>query len=107
MRTFVPFQIGGEPHLPAAYTCTPLVQFPIKSIQSGAQIVGKTVADLGNRNRPLDMVVYNKEAHNYLLMANSSRGIMKILANDIASASSIELAVQGGATEGLDYETIE
>ena len=53
------------------------------------------------------MVVYNKEGHNYLLMANSSRGIMKILANDIASASSIELAVQGGATEGLDYETIE
>ena len=107
VRTFVPFQIGGEPHLLAAYTCTPLVQFPIQSIQPGAQIVGKTVAELGNRNRPLDMVVYNKGEHTYLLMANSSRGIMKIPANDIASASSIESAVRGGATEGLDYETIE
>ena len=39
-------------------------------------------------------------------MANSSRGIMKIPANDIASASSIESAVRGGATEGLG-RTIE
>ena len=106
VRTFVPLQIRGEPFLLAAYTCTPLVQFPIQSIQPGAEIVGKT-AELGNRNRPLDMMVYNKEEQTYLLMANSSRGIMKIPANDIASASSIESAVQGGATGGLDYETIE
>src|SRR4029077_4219966 len=58
VRTFVPFKVGNEPQLLAAYTCTPLVQFPLSQIQPGAKIKGKTIAELGNRNRPLDMIVY-------------------------------------------------
>jgi hypothetical protein len=107
VRTFVPINIGTEPHLLAAYTCTPLVQIPLKSIEPGAQIVGKTVAELGNRNRPLDMIVYNKDGKDFLLMANSSRGIMKINAHRIESVDKIEKRVEGGGTEGLPYETIE
>ena len=107
VRTFVPINIGTEPHLLAAYTCTPLVQIPLKSIEPGAQIVGKTIAELGNRNRPLDMIVYNKDGKDFLLMANSSRGIMKINAHSIESVDKIEKRVEGGATEGLPYETIE
>ncbi|MDA7631975.1 hypothetical protein N8778_04005 [Verrucomicrobia bacterium] len=106
VRTFVPINIGTEPHLLAAYTCTPLVQIPLKSIEPGAQIMGKTIAELGNRNRPLDMIVYNKEGNVFLLMANSSRGIMKINAHSIESFDKIEKRVEGGRSEGLPYETI-
>ena len=37
VRTFTTFKIGKEDHLLAAYTCTPLVQFPISELKSGRQ----------------------------------------------------------------------
>ncbi len=105
VRTLVPFKIGNEPQLLAAYTCTPLVRFPIKDLKPGAKIMGKTIAELGNRNRPLDMIVYEKGGKNYLLLANSSRGIMKVSTDTIESAEGITAPVQN--TKGLPYETIQ
>jgi hypothetical protein len=106
VRTFVPFKIGNEPHLLAAYTCTPLVQFPINELKPGAKIKGKTIAELGNRNRPIDMIVYQKGGKDYLLLANSSRGIMKITTDQIEGAENITNPVPDG-TKGQAYETIE
>lgn len=105
VRTFVPFKVGNQASLLAAYTCTPLVQFPISDLQPGAKIKGKTIAELGNRNRPLDMIVYQKDGKDYILMANSARGIMKISTDRIESAESIETRVED--TKGQPYETIE
>jgi hypothetical protein len=107
VRTFTHFKIGKEDHLLAAYTCTPLVQFPISELKPGAQIKGKTIAELGNRNRPLDMIVYQKDGKTYLLMANSSRGIMKISTDGLESAEGIVAPVPDGGKKGLSYETIE
>lgn len=107
VRTFVPFKIGNEPHLIAAYTCTPLVQFPLSDLKPGAKVKGKTIAELGNMNRPLDMIVYEKEGKDYLLLANSSRGVMKIATDKIENAESITEPVRGGGKKGLAYETVE
>jgi hypothetical protein len=107
VRTFVPFKIGNEAHLLAAYTCTPLVQFPITDLKPGAKIKGKTVAELGNRNRPLDMIVYQKDGKDFLLLANSSRGVMKISTDNIENAESITKPVPDGGKKGQPYETIE
>jgi len=107
IRTFVPFKVGNEPQLLAAYTCTPLVQFPLKDLTPGAKIKGKTVAELGNRNRPIDMIVYQKDGKDYLLMANNSRGIMKIDAGMIEKSEDITAPVKDGGTKGVRYETIE
>jgi hypothetical protein len=107
VRTFVPFNIGNQPHLLAAYTCTPLVQFPIHDLKPGTQVKGKTIAELGNRNRPLDMIVYQKDGKDYLLLANSSRGIMKVSTDGIANAEGIVSHVPDGGRKGLAYETIE
>ncbi len=106
VRTFVPFQIGGDPVLLAAYTCTPLVQIPLKALTPGAKIKGKTIAELGNRNRPLDMITYQKDGKDYVLMANSSRGVMKISTDNIEAAESIVSKVDGGGTRGQPYETL-
>jgi len=107
IRTFVPFKVGNQPELLAAYTCTPLVRFPINALKPGAKIRGRTIAELGNRNRPLDMIVYNKDGKDYLLLANSARGIMKINTDGIEAAGSIEEPVRDGGTKGQSYETIK
>jgi hypothetical protein len=105
VRTFASFKIGNQQHLLTAYTCTPLVQFPISELKPGAKIKGKTIAELGNRNRPLDMIVYQKDGKTYLLMANSSRGVMKIGTDGIEKAESIIAPVAD--KQGLTYETIQ
>ena len=101
-----PSRWGDQPSLLAAYTCTPLVQFPLSALTPGAKIKGKTIAELGNRNRPLDMIVYQKDGKDYLLLANSSRGIMKISADNIEASESITSPVKV-EKQGLGYETIE
>jgi hypothetical protein len=107
IRTFVPFKVGNEPSLLAAYTCTPLVQLPIRELSAGAKVKGKTIAELGNRNRPLDMIVYHKGGKDYLLLANDSRGVMKLNTDKIENAESITDPVPGGGKKGTTYETIE
>ena len=107
VRTFASYKINGDPHLVAAYTCTPLVKFPVTALKPGDKIMGTTIAELGNQNRPLDMFVYQKDGQDYILMANSSRGVMKIATEGIDSIEGIKSRVGRGETAGLPYETIE
>ena len=56
MRTFVPYDGGAS--ILAAYTCTPVVHFSLADAGRGrARRTGRTVAELGAMNTPLDMVV--------------------------------------------------
>jgi hypothetical protein len=105
IRTFVAYEVKGEENLLAAYTCTPLVQVPVSNLKPGEKVKGKTVAELGNGNRPLDMIVYQKDGKDYLLLANNRRGVMKIPTEGIDQVEAITAPVRG--TAGLKYETIE
>jgi hypothetical protein len=105
VRTFTTYEINKEPHLLAAYTCTPLVRFPLSDLQPGKNVRGTTIAELGNRNRPLDMVVYSKSGQDYILIANSSRGVMKVATSGIDRNDGIAEKVDG--TAGQSYDTIE
>ncbi len=105
IQTFLPFIIDGQPNLLAGYVCTPLVKFPVKQLGQGNKVRGTTVAELGNRNRPLDMIVYEKDGKNFLLMANSARGVMKISTDKIEREEGITERIRG--TAGQPYETIE
>lgn len=104
VRTFMPYAIGGEPHIVAAYTCTPLVIFPLDSLKVGKKVQGKTIAELGNRNKPLDMISYRKDGKDWFLMANSSRGVMKVSTEGIED---IEAIVERTGIAGQSYETVE
>jgi hypothetical protein len=106
-RVFVPFSIDGEPSLLAGFTCTPLVKFPISALEPETKVRGTTVAELGNRNRPLDMIVYEKDGKTWLLMANNNRGVMKISTEEIGQQKGISEPVTGGGTAGQPYETIK
>lgn len=107
IQTFVPFNIGGEPSLLAGYVCTPLVKIPVSKFDNQTTIKGTTVAELGNRNRPLDMIVYNKNGKDFLLMANSARGVMKISTENIDQNTGLTEPVGGGGVAGQPYETVE
>ncbi len=105
IRAFVTYKIGGEPYLLTSYTCTPLVKVPVADLKAGAHVKGTTIAELGNRNTPLDMIVYHKDSKDYLLMANDNRGVMKIPTEGAGAAASITQRVPD--KQGLGYETID
>jgi len=104
IRTFTPFKISGAEYLLAAYTCTPLVKVPVADLKAGSKVKGTTIAELGNRNRPLDMIAYNKDKKDFILLANSARGVMKISTEGIADIKPI---VKKTDVAGLSYETIK
>ena len=105
VRTFVPYKISGADYILAAYTCTPLVKVPVAELKAGAHVKGTTIAELGNRNRPLDMIVYHQGSADYILMANNSRGVMKIKTEGADTAEPITSRVPD--KKGLGYETID
>ncbi len=105
VRTFAAYEIGGKEYLLAAYTCTPLVLIPVNELETGKKVRGKTIAELGNRNRPLDMVIYRKGDKDYVLLANSARGLMKITTEKMDQADAITQKISDKA--GMQYETLE
>ena len=81
IRTFLPY--GDNANVLASYTCTPIVHFSLGDLKSGTQVKGKTVAELGSRNTPLDMVSYVRDDEEYLLVSNARHPLMKIACKDV------------------------
>jgi hypothetical protein len=90
VRTFVPYTLGGKQYVLAAYTCTPLVKIAMGDLKPGAQVKGVTIADLGAGNQPLDMVPYKKDGHEYILIANTSFGVVKLHADSLGTDKAID-----------------
>jgi hypothetical protein len=105
VRTFTSFEINKEPHLLAAYTCTPLVKFPISDLKPGSKLQGTTIAELGNRNVPLDMFIYEKDGKSFVLMANTAHGVLKISTENFDKAEGITKQPET-RTAGVPFETI-
>jgi hypothetical protein len=104
VNTFIPYTIDNKQYLIASYTCTPLVRFSVDSL-SGSKVVGTTIAELGNMNRPLDMIVYKKGGREFLLMSNNARGVMKIPTDTFGTATPITEPVKT-ETAGIPYEKV-
>jgi hypothetical protein len=104
VRTMVAYDAGGTSTLLAAYTCTPLVRIGIGDLQGQSKLSGATIAELGSRNTPLDMIVYQKGGADFLLIANTSRGVMKAPLAGVATMKAITTEVRN--TAGIPYETI-
>lgn len=104
VRTFITYDIAGKANVLAGYLCTPLVKIPVDEFKPGAKIKATTIAELGNMNRPLDMISYKQAGKDVILMANSARGVMKLDARDIDKYASIEQRIPDKA--GVPYTTI-
>jgi hypothetical protein len=104
IHTFVPYKIKGETNILASYTCTPLVKIPVAELKPGAKVKGTTIAELGSGNRPLDMIAYTKGGHNYFLMSNTNRGMMKISADNLENYKPITTPSD---IAGVPYEIVK
>jgi hypothetical protein len=79
--TFVPY--GDNLSVLASYTCTPVVHFSLGDLKSGTQAKGRTVADLGAMNTPIDIVAYERGGEEYVLVSNTRHPLLKIACADI------------------------
>lgn len=84
IRTFVPYTLGGEQHILAAYLCTPLSLFKVKDLKDNSHLKGRTIAEFGSGNYPLDMVVVEGEESDRLIIANSNLPLIVVDTQDIA-----------------------
>ena len=92
IRAMAMVPIGGELSLVAAYTCTPLVTISAERLQDGAHIVGKTVAELGYGNVPLEVLPVTAmnmqgQPEDFVLVINREMSANLIRMEDLARSS--------------------
>lgn len=104
IKAFTPYKIDKVDHIMASYTCTPLVKIPVSELKPGAKVKGTTIAELGNRNQPIDMIAYTKDGKDYLLSSNTAHGVLKIPTTDFASAAPISTRI--AETAGVKAEKV-
>ncbi|MCS6852177.1 MAG: hypothetical protein NZ700_13525 [Gemmataceae bacterium] len=68
MSSLMPFRDAGRFYVVGAFSCTPVVKYPLDELQSGAKAKGLSVIELGSGNRPLRMFSYEKDGKPYVLM---------------------------------------
>ena len=108
IRTFTTATLNGKKYLVASYTCTPLVLFPMDELQPGKHVKGRTVGEFGAGNSPIDMITVTSKDNSYLLMANSSRPVMRVNYKKIATyeGSLTEPIKESFSTAGVDFVTL-
>jgi hypothetical protein len=83
---FIPYKIDNKDYILASYACTPLVKIPVDSLKSGEKVTGSTIAEIGHHNTPLEMFAYTRGGSPFILMAGSTRGVIKLNASGLGSA---------------------
>lgn len=108
IKTFDVVNMNNEEYLLASYTCTPLVLFPIKELKGKKHLKGRTIAELGGGNSPLDIISFKKNGKLKFFMSNSNRPVMRINFDDIASfKGSLTTEVKEfGKAAGLTYDNL-
>ncbi|MEM1002483.1 MAG: hypothetical protein AAGH46_07530, partial [Bacteroidota bacterium] len=99
IRTMLFEEFNGKSTLLASYTCTPLVSIPINEITEGTDVKGKTIAELGYGNTPIDMLVvttrgFDGSTSRSLIMTNKNRG------GTTVPLKSIEAGINGKGMAG-------
>ena len=103
IRAMAVVDIDGTSTAVAAYTCTPLVTIPVGDLTDGAHVTGKTIAELGYGNTPLDVISFSAanfqgEVSNYVLVVNREMDADLITLENLTAA-----AAGPGITEPVPY----
>ncbi len=85
IRTFLPYELNDKDHMMAAYLCTPLVTFETDQFSDGDHLKGRTVAEFGSGNYPIDMISYKSGEEEYIMMSNSQLPLLIIDPKDVES----------------------
>lgn len=104
ITAFLPITLNGTPSLLAGYGCSPIATFTRGELKKGGHLRGRTVAELGGGNRPIDMIQYQKDGKSYVLIANSDRTLMRMDLSEIASAEPLTKGVDRAfVSAGVGY----
>ncbi|MEL7218323.1 MAG: hypothetical protein AAGK01_07820 [Pseudomonadota bacterium] len=110
IRAMAVVDIDGTSTAVAAYTCTPLVTIPVADLADGAHVTGKTIAELGYGNTPLDVISFSAanlqgEVSNYVLVVNREMDADLITLDNLTAAAAApgiaEPVPYLGATSGV------
>ncbi|MEO0344167.1 MAG: hypothetical protein AAF198_12090 [Pseudomonadota bacterium] len=93
IRAMTVLDVDGAPTVVAAYTCTPLVTLPVSDLADGEHVVGKTIAELGYGNLPVEVLSFKAmgmdgQSANYVLVINAQYDADLISMPDLQSAIS-------------------
>ncbi len=104
INTFIKYKIDNTDHLLAAYSCTPLITVPLSQLQDGKKLRARTVAEIGPGSHPIDIRTYEKKGEEFILIANSRRGLIKMKPSDLAAQKkSINYPT---SKAGVPYQTL-
>ena len=102
IRTFTTATINNKKYLVASYTCTPLVLFPMDELKPGMHVKGRTVAEMGSGNTPIDMISVQRNGQEFLVMANTKNPVAKVDYKNISAfEGTLTQPVQG--TAGVSF----
>ncbi|MFN8652233.1 MAG: hypothetical protein U0133_10055 [Gemmatimonadales bacterium] len=93
ITSFLPLSLNGTPSLLAGYGCSPIATFTRADLKKGGHLRGRTVAELGGGNQPVDMVQYQNKGKSWILIANSDRTLMRFDPSEIAGAPAMTKGV--------------
>ncbi|GJM33719.1 MAG: hypothetical protein DHS20C18_27200 [Saprospiraceae bacterium] len=108
IRTLLPYQLEGQPYLLAAYTCTPFVSIPVADLKPGKHVKSTTLGEFGFGNMPIDIISFQKEGKDYILMSNTSKAMIRIDPMDIAKYKTglTEPLKEGEYAVGLEHAVL-
>ena len=107
ITAFVPIKLKGVPTLLAGYGCAPLATFAIDALKDRQHVRGQTLAELGGGNRPLDMISFARDGKPVVIVANSSRTLMRIKTEDLEKQAPMTTAVdEAYVSAGAPYVSI-
>lgn len=115
IRAMTVLELDGVQTVVAAYTCTPLVTIDVSALQDGSSITGKTIAELGYGNTPLDVINFDARdregnVETFVLVVNREMDADLITINaltEAAAADGLFTAVPGlGAKAGVETTTV-
>ncbi len=92
IRAMSLMEIDGKKAVVAAYTCTPLALIPVSDLEDGAHIVGKTIAELGYGNLPVEVLTFTaynmqRQPEQFVLVINRDKDADLISYEDLVAAS--------------------
>lgn len=61
MSSLMPYEENGRMYIVGAFSCTPIVKYPVEDIRAGAQLKGLSMLELGSGNKPINMFTYDKD----------------------------------------------
>jgi hypothetical protein len=92
IRAMTVMDVGGVSTVVAAYTCTPLVTVPVGDLSDGTNVTGRTIAELGYGNTPLEVLDFEVmdmqgNAATYVLVINREMDADLISLADLTAAA--------------------